>query len=122
MTDDSAFALHPQLEGDCFPVTEAPLCRVLLMNDKRFPWLILVPRRAGIEQIHQLDDGDRTTLMSEIAHWSELLLAETGMPRINVAALGSQLRRRAHGSGRHQRQRQHHRCGACHGTRVLRLR
>ena len=48
------FALDPRLAADTFAVGDLPLCRVLLMNDSRFPWLILVPRRAGLSEIHDL--------------------------------------------------------------------
>ena len=42
-----AFELHPQLARDCITLGDLALCRVLLMNDSNYPWIILVPRRAG---------------------------------------------------------------------------
>ena len=39
------FALDPQLAADTVHVGDLTLCSVLLMDDARFPWLILVPRR-----------------------------------------------------------------------------
>ena len=50
----TAFALHPGLEADTAFVADWPLCRVLLMNDARYPWLVLVPRRAGAVEIMDL--------------------------------------------------------------------
>jgi len=91
MTNSSTFDLHPQLARDCLPVDDWPLCRLLLMNDRRFPWLILVPRRAAIGQIHELTAADQQTLMSEIHRASERLLAATGLARVNVAALGNKV-------------------------------
>ena len=44
---ETAFTLDPRLQGDTRPVISLPLCDVLLMNDARFPWLILVPRQTG---------------------------------------------------------------------------
>ena len=41
----AAFELHPRLIADTFDVARLPLSRVLLMNDARFPWLLLVPER-----------------------------------------------------------------------------
>ncbi len=49
------FELHRQLADDTYQIGDLPLCRVLLMNDCRYPWVILVPRRAGITELHQLD-------------------------------------------------------------------
>ncbi len=48
------FALDPRLAADTLAVGDFALCRVLLMNDSRYPWLILVPRRAGLSEIHDL--------------------------------------------------------------------
>ena len=45
------FVLHPQLEKDWEWVGDLPLSRLLLMNDSQYPWLIQVPRRAGITEI-----------------------------------------------------------------------
>jgi len=89
MTNSLKFELHAQLARDCLPVDDWPLCRVLLMNDRRFPWLILVPRRVAIGQIHELSAADQQTLMAEINDASERLLAATGLARVNVAALGN---------------------------------
>jgi len=104
MTEQPDFALHEQLARDCLPVDDWPLCRVLLMNDQRFPWLILVPRRPAIGQIHQLEATDQQILMTEINDASERLLAATGLDRVNVAALGNLVPQlHIHVIGRHGR-------------------
>jgi len=88
-----AFVLHPRLMVDTTVVVDWKLSRVLLMNDKRFPWLILVPRRVGLSEIFELDETERMQLMSEIARASEKLKA-WGRARgcgdkINVANIGN---------------------------------
>ena len=40
----AGWRLDPQIERDTVPVGDLPLCRVLLMNDANYPWLLLVPR------------------------------------------------------------------------------
>ncbi len=55
--------LHPQLASDCIDLGRFPLCRLLLMNDRSFPWFILVPDRDGVREIYQLDEADRSRLM-----------------------------------------------------------
>jgi hypothetical protein len=45
-----SFALDERLARDALVVGDLPLCRVLLMNDARWPWLILVPRREGLKR------------------------------------------------------------------------
>ena len=50
-----SFALDERLAKDTFVVGDMPLCRVLLMNNSRWPWLILVPRREGAVELTDLD-------------------------------------------------------------------
>jgi diadenosine tetraphosphate (Ap4A) HIT family hydrolase len=83
------FALHPTLARDTVEVTRLPLCRVLLMNDRRFPWLILVPEREGAREIHELSPADRAVLIEEIALASEALARAFRPDKLNVGALGN---------------------------------
>ncbi len=85
------FQLHPQLEADTFPVCTLRLSQCLLMNDARFPWLILVPAFAGLRELHDVPAPDRTDLFDEIERVSRALDALTGSFKINVAALGNQV-------------------------------
>lgn len=83
------FTLHPQLAKDCFVLGDWPLCRMLLMNDASYPWLILVPRRNGIREVHELEDADRRLLWDESAALSRALMAAFKGDKLNVAALGN---------------------------------
>lgn len=84
----SDFKLHPRLEADTAFVADLPLCRVLVMNDARYPWLILVPRREATE-LHDLNARDRALLIEQIALTSEKLKSLTNAAKINVGALGN---------------------------------
>jgi diadenosine tetraphosphate (Ap4A) HIT family hydrolase len=83
------FHLHPQLEADTALVADWGLSRVLLMNDARFAWLILVPRRAGLCDLHDLKHAERMVLIEEIARASTKLKSFTNAKKMNVAALGN---------------------------------
>ncbi|MCC7045204.1 MAG: HIT domain-containing protein [Alphaproteobacteria bacterium] len=85
------FQLHPKLEADTREITRLNLCRVLLMNDRRYPWLILVPERAEIREIHQLSAADRATLIEEVAGVAEAMERLHKADKMNVAALGNQV-------------------------------
>ncbi len=61
------------------------------MNDRRFPWLILVPRAAGLVEIGDLPAADRMVLIEEAVAASDAIRAATGCPRTNTAALGNQV-------------------------------
>jgi diadenosine tetraphosphate (Ap4A) HIT family hydrolase len=83
------FALDSRLAADAFFVGDLKLCRVLLMNDSRFPWLILVPRRANASEIHDLPREERALLVEEAAFAGERLKSLTEAKKINVGALGN---------------------------------
>lgn len=84
-----SFILHPQLEKDSLFVKDMALCRVLLMNDARFPWLILVPRREGMKEIMDLLPGEQIQLMQEMAQVARIVQDEYKADKINIAALGN---------------------------------
>jgi diadenosine tetraphosphate (Ap4A) HIT family hydrolase len=83
------FELHPQLAADTFVIGDLPLCRVLLMNDARFPWVILVPRRKDISEIYDLTMQDQQLLWQESALVAEKLMKLTEADKMNIAALGN---------------------------------
>lgn len=83
------FELNPRIQADTVPVTEWPLCRVLLMNDSNYPWLLLVPRRADVVEITDLAPEDQNALLGEITRASTALRRAVTPHRINIAALGN---------------------------------
>jgi diadenosine tetraphosphate (Ap4A) HIT family hydrolase len=83
------FRLDPRLAADTLPVGSFVLSQVLLMNDARFPWLVLVPARAGVTELVDLAPADRARLMEEIAAASRALQAVARPDKINVGALGN---------------------------------
>jgi diadenosine tetraphosphate (Ap4A) HIT family hydrolase len=88
-----AFTLHPRLMAETALIADWPLSRVLLMNDRRFPWILLVPRRADLSEVFDLDEGARTALMGEIARVGARLKAwakeHGGCDKINVGVVGN---------------------------------
>lgn len=87
--DGEPFTLHPQLEADTFFLTDWPLCRVLLMNDCRFPWLVLVPRQPDLREFHNLTRNDRARVMEEISRASRALEMSFAPDKVNVGMLGN---------------------------------
>lgn len=85
------FQLHPQLKADTLIVTDLALCRVLLMNNALFPWLVLVPKLDEAREILDLTQGQRHLLMDEIAHICETMQDIFKPQKLNVAALGNQV-------------------------------
>ncbi len=84
-----AFQLHPQLEKDAITLGRLTLCRVLLMNDSQFPWLILAPEIDDLTEIYQLDAAQRATLMEESCLIAETLTKLYRPDKLNIAAIGN---------------------------------
>jgi diadenosine tetraphosphate (Ap4A) HIT family hydrolase len=89
------FTLDPRLRADTIEVDRWDLSLVLLMNDANYPWLILVPQRPGLRDLHDLVPPDLLRLSAEIVRASNLLIAlfpdDHKPDKMNVAALGNQV-------------------------------
>ncbi len=85
---ETEWSLHPQLTKDTVAVCDLALSRVLAMNDGEFPWLILVPRRAGASDIIDLGH-EQGQLMDELSLVSRALKDETRCDKLNVGAIGN---------------------------------
>lgn len=86
-----SFELHPQLEADTHFICDLKLCRVLLMDDANYPWVIHVPRRNGIREICELLREDQHQLTDESAQVARAMLAIYKPDKLNIAALGNQV-------------------------------
>ena len=87
-----SFELDDRLARDAFVIGDLPLSRVLLMNDARWPWLILVPRREGMVELIDLGRADQTQLMDEADRAARFLKSHARADKINVGALGNIVR------------------------------
>jgi diadenosine tetraphosphate (Ap4A) HIT family hydrolase len=85
------FNLHPQLAKDTFLVGEFPLSTCRLMNDCQFPWLILIPRVAGIRELYELSATDQAQFLRESSWLSSQLVKTFQADKMNIAALGNQV-------------------------------
>lgn len=83
------FVLDPRLHQDTFVLGDLPLSRVLLSNDARYPWFILVPRREEVSEVFQLSAEDQQALWAETALLGEVLKGAFKADKINIATLGN---------------------------------
>jgi diadenosine tetraphosphate (Ap4A) HIT family hydrolase len=86
------FELDRRLESDSEPLLWLGLCELRLMNDSRWPWLILVPQRPDIEELHELTPLDQAMLTFETNLVAQALKQVTGCTKINTGALGNVVR------------------------------
>ena len=83
------FALDPGLARSAAAILDLPLCTVLLKDDARWPWLLLVPRIAGLSEVVDLGAEEASQLMAETLRAAKAVAAEHGVQRTNVGALGN---------------------------------
>jgi diadenosine tetraphosphate (Ap4A) HIT family hydrolase len=81
--------LDARLAADTHAVGDLEFSRVLLMDDARFPWLILVPRCAGLRELIELSRDDQHALLDEINRCAHVLHALEKPDKLNIAALGN---------------------------------
>lgn len=85
----SAFEPDARLVDDTYPVTELPLCQLRLMDDSRFPWLVLVPRHHGVSEVFELDEQDQQQLWREATLVGQSMKAALQGDKLNIANLGN---------------------------------
>ncbi len=87
-----ALELDPRLAADSVLVAEGPLSQLRLVDDARFPWLVLVPRMAGAVEWIDLDGAAQRLLLAEVNLAGRLLRALGPVHKLNVGALGNVVR------------------------------
>jgi diadenosine tetraphosphate (Ap4A) HIT family hydrolase len=88
----AAFELDPRLGVDSHLVADGPLSQLRLMDDLRFPWLVLVPRAGGASELADLDADCQATLWQEVAQANAALRAWQACDKLNLGALGNIVR------------------------------
>ncbi|MFZ5723216.1 MAG: HIT domain-containing protein [Pseudomonadota bacterium] len=83
------FILHERLAADTVRIGSLPLSELLLMNDARFPWCILVPRRDGMRDAIDLEPADLDQLHRESVALQHALRDIFAPDKLNVAAIGN---------------------------------
>lgn len=89
---EARFQLDARLAADTVFVADWTLCRVLLMDDAQFPWLVLVPRREGLAELDDLAERERTQLMREVTRAMKMLRGVVECDKLNIGALGNIVR------------------------------
>ncbi len=61
---DAPFETDPRLLANSIALPPLGLSDLRLMDDARFPWLVLIPRVAGASELDDLDETQRAVLMT----------------------------------------------------------
>ncbi|MCO7228955.1 HIT family protein [Halomonas sp. CnH100-B] len=85
----ATFELDPRLEADTLPLADLPLCRALLMNDARYPWVVLVPRVASVSEVFELSQEEQAQLWQEATQLGAAMKEGFQGDKLNIATLGN---------------------------------
>ena len=83
------FTLDSKLNADTFLIADLKISRLLLMNDSNYPWLILVPRKADLVELTDLNFEEQVEVLREINLVAKILQENFGAEKLNIGALGN---------------------------------
>lgn len=83
------FKLHKQLVIDTIEIADLTLCKLLLMNDSRYPWFILVPRVENAVEWHNLSETQQQELFGETMKIAKIISSLPNIEKTNIGALGN---------------------------------
>ncbi|WP_017443573.1 HIT family protein [Gayadomonas joobiniege] len=87
-----SFLLDSRLKRECFEIADLELSKLLLMNNRSVPWLILVPRVEMVDEIVDLRATEQAILMDEINLVSKIIQKQFSPDKLNTAAIGNMVR------------------------------
>jgi len=83
------FKIHKKFEKTTHYITDLKLCQVRLQDNRKFPWIMLIPKRKGVEQILDLNRKDQIQLMDEIQYCSKIMKKNFKCVNLNVEKVGN---------------------------------
>lgn len=88
----ASFELDARLAADTLPIADLPLCRALLMNDARYPWVVLVPRVVSVSEVFELSPEEQAQLWQEATQLGAAMKKVFHGDKLNIATLGNVVR------------------------------
>jgi diadenosine tetraphosphate (Ap4A) HIT family hydrolase len=70
-------------------IIDLKLCSIRLIDNSKFPWVILIPKRKNITDIHQLNNKDQNLLMREIVYTSTIMKKTYNAFNLNIEKIGN---------------------------------
>jgi len=86
------FSIDPQLTQSSYPLASLAVCDLRLVDDSRWPWILLIPRVPHTVELIDLTPELRTQVRQEVDHVSRVLRDQLAPDKLNIAALGNQVR------------------------------
>ena len=74
---------------DSHYITELKLCSIRLIDNSKFPWIILIPKRKNIKDIFELRKKDQNLLIEEITFASRVMKKTFKAYNLNIEKIGN---------------------------------
>ena len=74
---------------DSHYITNLKICSVRLIDNSKFPWIIIIPNRKNITDITDLNSKDQILLMKEIVYSSKLMKKIFKTSKLNIEKIGN---------------------------------
>ena len=90
--DAVSFVIDSQLKQTSYPLTSLDVCDLRLVDDQRWPWLLIIPRVAQAVELIDISPDLRAQVWLEIDHVGRVMRDQFSPHKLNIAALGNQVR------------------------------
>ena len=90
--DAGSFFIDSQLKQTSYPLTSLDVCDLRLVDDQRWPWLLIIPRVAHAVELIAISPDLRAQVWLEIDHVGRVMRDQFSPHKLNIAALGNQVR------------------------------
>tara|TARA_B110000438_G_scaffold271652_1_gene289715 strand:- start:5 stop:400 length:396 start_codon:yes stop_codon:yes gene_type:complete len=75
--------------NNSYYIADLKLCTIRLINNSKFPWIILIPRRKKVNDLTELNAKDQILLMKEIVFCSKIMKKNFKTSKLNVEKIGN---------------------------------
>ena len=97
------FNIQQQIQDDCHFIKDLDFTSLMLYDDARFLWFIMVPKKTTLEEIYDLEIEEQQALFSEMVSLGKIIRSEFNAYKVNVASFGNIVRQlHIHVIGRYQ--------------------
>jgi len=90
--DAVSFVIDSQLKQTSYPLTSLDVCDLRLVDDQRWPWLLIIPRVPHAVELIDITPDLRAQVWLEIDHVGRVMRDQFSPHKLNIAALGNQVR------------------------------
>lgn len=90
--DANTFEIDSQLKQTSYPLVSLSVCDLRLVDDQRWPWLLIIPRVPHAVELIDLSPDLRSGVWLEIDHVARVMRDQFSPHKLNIAALGNQVR------------------------------